>query len=84
VEIRNPFPRPEEAIIQVIAPKGWEVEPAEQTVQISGVHQLSFKVTLPSDLVVRRARIAVDLTVARQRFGQQAEALVTVLPQDVL
>ena len=80
VELRNPFPRPEEAVIQVVAPRGWEVEPTEQTLQITGVHQLSFKVTPPPNLTVRRARLAVDLTIAGQRFGQQAEALVTVIP----
>jgi glyoxylase-like metal-dependent hydrolase (beta-lactamase superfamily II) len=80
VEIRNPFSRPEEVAIQVIAPQGWQVEPAEQTARFAGVHQLSFQVTAPPGLAVRRARIAVDLTIAGQRFGQQAEALVTVLP----
>ena len=78
VEISNPFPLPEEAMIQVVAPRGWEVEPAVQTRQISGVHQFSFKVTPPRGLAVRRARLAVDLTIAGHRFGQQAEALVTV------
>jgi glyoxylase-like metal-dependent hydrolase (beta-lactamase superfamily II) len=80
VEIRNPFPGPEEAVIRVVAPRGWEVEPAEQVLQIVDVHQLSFKVTPPPGLAIRRARLAVDLTVAGQRFGQQAEALITVLP----
>ena len=78
VEIRNPFPRPEEVVIRVIAPQGWKVEPAEQTQQIYGIHPFSFQVTPPSGVTVRRARIAVDLTIAGQRFGQQAEALITV------
>ena len=81
VEIRNPFPQQEEAVLRVVVPQGWQVDPMEQTQQISGVHQLSFSVTPPAGLAVRRARIAVDLTIAGQRFGQQAEALVTVNPQ---
>ena len=81
VEVRNPFPHPEEVVVRVVAPRGWEVQPEVQTLQISGIHQFSFKATPPPGLTVRRARLAVDLTVARQRFGQQAEALVTVLPQ---
>jgi glyoxylase-like metal-dependent hydrolase (beta-lactamase superfamily II) len=80
-ELRNPFPRPEEAIVRVVAPKGWVVDPVEQTDQIAAVHHVSFQVTPPPGLVVRRARIAIDLTVAGQRFGQQAEALVTVIPR---
>ncbi|HJR78704.1 MAG TPA: MBL fold metallo-hydrolase [Anaerolineales bacterium] len=82
VEIRNPFPLPEEIVLRVVVPQGWDVDPVEQTQQISGVHPLSFSVTPPDGLAVRRARIAVDLTVAGQRFGQQAEALVTVLARD--
>jgi glyoxylase-like metal-dependent hydrolase (beta-lactamase superfamily II) len=82
VEIRNPFPQPEESTIRVVVPQGWKVEPAEQTQQIHGVHQCSFKVTPPSSLTVRRARIAVDLTIAGQHFGQQAEALITVSSRD--
>ncbi|HET6823852.1 MAG TPA: MBL fold metallo-hydrolase [Anaerolineales bacterium] len=81
VELRNPFPQQEEAVLRVVVPQGWEVEPVEQTKQISSVHQSSFSVTPPAGLAVRHARIAVDLTIAGQRFGQQAEALVTVLPQ---
>ncbi len=80
VEIRSPFHQPENALIQVVAPEGWDVEPVEHTLHMTGIHHISFKVTLPAGLAVRRARIAVDLTIAGQRFGQQAEALVTVFP----
>ena len=79
VEIRNPFFRPKDAIIQIVAPPGWELEQGVQTLRISSTHRLSFKVTPPPGLTVRRARLAVDLTIAGQRFGQQAESLVTVL-----
>ena len=78
VEVRNPFVSPKEGVIEVVAPPGWKIEGGFQTLEISGTHQLSFKVTPPPGLSVRRARIAVDLTVDGQRFGQQAEALVTV------
>jgi glyoxylase-like metal-dependent hydrolase (beta-lactamase superfamily II) len=81
LEIRNPFPRVEEAVLRVVAPQGWEVEPAEQRLQIEGVQQLTFTVT-PTGPAVRRARVAVDVTIASQRFGQQAEALVTLLDRD--
>jgi glyoxylase-like metal-dependent hydrolase (beta-lactamase superfamily II) len=81
VEIRNPFPHPQEAVLRVVAPQEWEVEPAEQRLQIEGVQQIAFTVT-PTGPAVRRARIAADLTIAGQRFGQQAEALVTVLDRD--
>jgi glyoxylase-like metal-dependent hydrolase (beta-lactamase superfamily II) len=79
VEVHNPFASPKEAAIQVVAPPGWEVEEGSQTLEISSTHQFFFKVTPPRGLTIRRARLAVDLTIAGQRFGQQAEALVTVL-----
>lgn len=79
VELRNPFSCPEEALIHVVAPPGWMVEQEKQTFQISDIHQLSFKVTPSPGVAVRRARVAIDVTIARQRFGQLAEALVTVL-----
>src|SRR5215216_5380084 len=78
VEIRNPFPLTEEAVIRVVPPPGWDVEPDVQTLQISDVYQFSFKATPPPGLAVRRARLAVDLTIGGHRFGQQAEALITV------
>jgi glyoxylase-like metal-dependent hydrolase (beta-lactamase superfamily II) len=84
IEVRNPLPGAAEAVLRIVAPRDWAVEPIEQTMQISGVHQVQFRVTPPLDLTVRRARIAVDLTIAGQRFGQQAEALVTVVSRDTL
>ena len=79
VEIRNPFSGSEEAIVRLVMPPGWEASPNLQILEISDDLQLSFKVTPPPDLSVRRARLAVDVIIAGQRFGQQAEALVTVL-----
>ncbi|HSL28544.1 MAG TPA: MBL fold metallo-hydrolase [Anaerolineales bacterium] len=84
VEIRNPFHSPEQATLQVIAPQGWSAEPVEQMQQITGTHHVSFKVSSPPGGTIRRARVAVDITIAGQRFGQQAEALVTVIPQETL
>lgn len=81
VELRNPFPQRREAAIRVVIPPGWDADPVEQTGQISGVQQFSFSVTPPAGSTARRARIAVDITIAGRRFGQQAEALVTVVPK---
>lgn len=41
--------------------------------------QVSFCVTPPAGLQVRRVRLAADVTIGTQRFGQQAEALLTVV-----
>ncbi|MBO9606641.1 MAG: MBL fold metallo-hydrolase [Paenibacillaceae bacterium] len=79
-EIRNPFGAEEEASIQVVAPSGWTCEPATATLRIParGTAPFRFRLTAPAGTVASRARIAVDVTVGGRRFGQQAEALVTL------
>ncbi|HEX8683640.1 MAG TPA: MBL fold metallo-hydrolase [Ardenticatenaceae bacterium] len=80
VEVQNPFPRAEEAVVRFVVPVGWEVEREEQVAPLEAraTGTVCFRVKVPAGVHVRRARVAVDLTVGGQRFGQQAEALVTV------
>jgi glyoxylase-like metal-dependent hydrolase (beta-lactamase superfamily II) len=79
VVVRNPFARAEDADVAIVVPSGWSAEPALQRVGLApqGEARLAFAVHVGST-PVRRARIAADLTVGGVRFGQQAEALVTV------
>ena len=79
VVIRNPFGRPDEATIAIVVPAGWTAEPAVQRAALEphGEVRLKFRVAVDGRMV-RRARIAADLTVGTARFGQQAEALITV------
>jgi glyoxylase-like metal-dependent hydrolase (beta-lactamase superfamily II) len=80
VFVRNPFRRDAEACVRLALPAGWSAEPGEITVGIAalGEAQTAFIVRPMADAPVRRARIAADLTVDGARFGQQAEALVTI------
>ena len=79
VAVRNPFGRAEDALVRLALPAGWAVEPAERRIRLEprGEARVEF-IVRPAGEPVRRARIAVDLTVGDVRFGQQAEALVTV------
>jgi glyoxylase-like metal-dependent hydrolase (beta-lactamase superfamily II) len=79
VVIRNPFDRAEEALVQLALPSGWSAVPAEQRLGLEskGVGRLRFRVSTDG-IPVRRARVGADLTVGSTRFGQQAEALVTI------
>lgn len=80
VSAHNPFPYTAEAVIRLVAPEGWQVEPPEVRCPVVE-HETAttrFFVTPPPGLTVRRARLAADVTVAGQKFGQQAEALVTL------
>jgi hypothetical protein len=79
VFVRNPFHRDAEACVTLALPEGWTGEPAEATAALTalGEAHVDFEVRPPA-APVRRARLAADLTVDGARFGQQAEALVTV------
>jgi glyoxylase-like metal-dependent hydrolase (beta-lactamase superfamily II) len=79
VFVRNPFARDAEACVRLALPAGWTGEPAEAIAPLAalGEGHVDFEVR-PTAAPVRRARLAADLTVDGARFGQQAEALVTV------
>ena len=79
VFVRNPFARAEDALVRLALPAGWAAEPPERRVRLEprGEARLEFRVR-PAGGSVRRARVAAELTVGDVRFGQQAEALVTV------
>jgi hypothetical protein len=81
--VRNPFPTARTARVRMVLPRGWAARPAEQEVkpQGGGEATLVFEVTVPRGESGVRRRVAADLTVGRMRFGQQAEALVTVAPR---
>jgi glyoxylase-like metal-dependent hydrolase (beta-lactamase superfamily II) len=79
VVVRNPFGRPEEAVVRMTGPAGWQFDPPECRVPLPsrGEATLTFEAR-PRGGPVYRARVAADMTVGSARFGQQAEALVTV------
>jgi glyoxylase-like metal-dependent hydrolase (beta-lactamase superfamily II) len=79
VIVQNPFVRAAAALVELVGPAGWSFEPERHRVDMAAQSErrLVFRVCV-SDDPVRRARIAADLTVDDVRFGQQAEALITV------
>jgi glyoxylase-like metal-dependent hydrolase (beta-lactamase superfamily II) len=85
VEVLDPFPRAAEAHVSLAVPPGWRVRPMAASgdgrvaLEAGRTGTVEFCVTPPPDTRVRRARVAADMTVDGRRFGQQAEALVTVI-----
>jgi len=79
VQVHNPFDRPADADVAIVVPAGWSAEPAICRVPLGprAEARLPFRIRVGAQ-PVRRARIGADLTVDGVRFGQQAEALVTV------
>jgi glyoxylase-like metal-dependent hydrolase (beta-lactamase superfamily II) len=80
VAVRNPFDRAETATVRLVVPDGWTATPAFGEVELDELAEtvLSFDVTA-AGVPVERARVAADVTVGEIPFGQQAEALVTVV-----
>ncbi len=80
VIVRNPFDRPERAIVRLVVPAGWP-EPAPQEVELAplGEDAVRFALDLTGIAPMARARVATDLTVGGTPFGQQAEAVVEVV-----
>jgi glyoxylase-like metal-dependent hydrolase (beta-lactamase superfamily II) len=80
IEIQNPFSSENEAIVKVVVPESWDVQNQDTLIKLGSLESkvISAVITPPSDVDIRRARIAADVTVGHTRFGQLAEALVTV------
>ena len=80
VEVANPFSTAQEAVVSLVVPAGWRAEPARSMLPLAALSRASISVAVfpPASGAVRRACVAVDVTLGAQRFGQQAEALVTI------
>lgn len=91
VEVHNPIRGRAEVTVRLVVPAGWRVRHADPDgrgdaldgdraalwLSESGPAVVAFEVT-PTTFPVRRARIAVDVTAGGHRFGEQAEALITI------
>ncbi|GAA4573825.1 hypothetical protein GCM10023176_39580 [Micromonospora coerulea] len=80
VEVRNPFRRPSDLRVDLVAPHGWQVSPGHRKVEAEALGEecVRFTVLPPPGVPQRRARVAANLTAGGRDFGQQAEALVDV------
>ncbi|GHH75909.1 hypothetical protein GCM10018793_20590 [Streptomyces sulfonofaciens] len=81
VAVRNPFPGAEPAEVRLVLPPGWRAHPPLVRLPLAGHTEgrAEFVVEVPDGQRAKeRLRLAAELTVAGTRFGQQAEALVSV------
>lgn len=80
VTVKNPFNRASTAVLELAVPSDWEAEPRRTELELPPLAEGEVVFTLsPAPRLVQRARIAVEMWVDDHDFGQQAEALVTVL-----
>jgi glyoxylase-like metal-dependent hydrolase (beta-lactamase superfamily II) len=78
VEVRNPFDRAETARVQLVLPDGWSSEPAVLQLALEPRAEALARFRVVTAGPPGRFPVAADLTVGDVRFGQQAEALVSV------
>lgn len=80
VSVLNPFGRSESAIVRLIGPVGWEIDPPEHRLELvpHGRGEARFRVHPVAAGPIRRARIGADVMVGETPFGLQAEALIDV------
>jgi glyoxylase-like metal-dependent hydrolase (beta-lactamase superfamily II) len=79
VTVRNPHDSAAEAVVRPVVPAGWSVLPEVLSVGLEAgeERELELLVTAPTEKV-RRARVAVDVTIGSLSLGQHAEALIDV------
>lgn len=82
-EITNPFNSEQMVKAALVFPAGWQTG-AIHGEELVGPRQkttIEFSLHIPEDQKPeRRIRVAVDIMIGDQAFGQQAEALITVMP----
>jgi glyoxylase-like metal-dependent hydrolase (beta-lactamase superfamily II) len=76
VTVRNPFPVAAELLITPVLPAGWSAESA--SVRAGAREEASCTITVRPSGPCRRQPIAMNLSANNKRFGQVAEALVTI------
>jgi glyoxylase-like metal-dependent hydrolase (beta-lactamase superfamily II) len=80
VVVTNPLAGAAQITGSLVVPTGWKCDPAQHCVSVDGRAETVLEfVVYPLPSVVRRARIAIDLVLNGQRWGQQAESLVDVV-----
>jgi hypothetical protein len=76
VTVRNPYPREAELTVRLVGPKGWEG--SEATLSASAREEVSCELQIVPDGPCRRRPFAMEMSCEGRRFGQVAEALITV------
>ena len=86
VEVQNPLADEVQAEVSLVAPPEWIVEPPCNALLLRPGQsaRTPFSVTPPAGAGARRNRVAADVTIGAHRWGQQAEALVTVEGKSLL
>jgi glyoxylase-like metal-dependent hydrolase (beta-lactamase superfamily II) len=81
ITVRNPHGEAADAVLRLVLPVGWSADPPALERELAAGEEAEFEFDLHvGPGAVRRARVAVDVTIGHLALGQHAEALVTVTP----
>lgn len=80
VRVTNLGPAARRAVVELLVPEGWGVEPEQRSVDVGAgrMESLRFSVAVPTPAGPGRHLIAADLRLGERRYGQRAEAIVDV------
>jgi glyoxylase-like metal-dependent hydrolase (beta-lactamase superfamily II) len=78
--IRNPMPQAADLSVRLVGPRGWKGSSAAVAAGARQEVTADLTITPPPGTACRRQPIALELSVGQRRFGQVAEALVTIGP----
>ena len=82
VQARNPRRVEQRIEIELAAPPGWDVAPHRHAERVPGGATHTWRFTLrPVGSSARWQRVAADVTIGQRRYGQQAEALISIEEQ---
>ena len=82
VRVRNPSRAEERVEVELAVPAGWDVAPSRHAERVAGGASSTWRFTLrPFGSSARWQRVAADVTIGERRYGQQAEALVSIEEQ---
>ncbi len=76
--VLNPVPRNASATIRLVSPPGWQCEPVDLELGPRALGTAQLRLIPPERALCRRQPVALDLVVNGHRFGQVAEALITI------
>lgn len=78
--VSNPYQEQKTIEVKLTAPDEWEIPDDEKILKVAAKQKQRFEFQIRvSDQPKRRVRIAADITIGEERFGQQAEALITIV-----
>ena len=85
LQVTNHASRARDALAHLVLPEGWTSTPAVARAEVAAgeMAALRFIVSVPASAETGRRVLVADLTLGERRYGQRAEAIVDIEPQQL-